>query len=129
MRFLLGILLIMALAIMPDVAFSDAAKTHTTPKVNPDQEIRMRDHMIEVSRQMGVTCNYCHDVKNFRNRDMKAWKKGKEHMRIVELLNTKGFIHGPKADCYLCHRGKAVPDYKETAAATKSEILPTPPSH
>jgi hypothetical protein len=104
-----------------------AAKKHTTPQVNHDQEIRTRDYMIEVSRQLGVTCNYCHDVKNFRQRDMKAWKTGKEHMRIVELLNTRGFTHGPKADCYLCHRGKAVPDYRETAVKTDS-LTPPPPA-
>ena len=92
-----------------------------TPTVNHDREIQTRDYMIEVSRQLGVTCNYCHDVKNFRLNDMKTWKKSKEHMRIVELLNNRGFVNGPKADCYLCHRGKAVPDFKEPTAAAKSE--------
>lgn len=111
---------------MPIFMASAAKKSapHTTPKVKHDQEIRTRDYMIEVSRQLGVTCNYCHDVKNFRNSDMKAWKTGKEHMRIVELLNNQGFKNGTKADCYLCHRGKAVPDFREGVTA-KAENPPT----
>ncbi len=83
---------------------------------NPDQELKNREYMIEISRQLGVTCNYCHDVKNFRTSTMKTWKTGQAHMHIVDLLNQRGFnTTGIKADCYMCHRGKAHPDYKEAA--------------
>ena len=121
MRLLLGFLFVA----MPIFAATPPKKAnppkkkdnHVTPavdvSVNRDQEIKVRDYMIEISRQLGVTCNYCHDVKNFRTNEMKTWKTGKDHIRIVELLNSKGFVNGPKADCYLCHRGKVVPDYKE----------------
>lgn len=87
----------------------------------------MREYMLEISRQLGVTCNYCHDVKNFRNESMKTWKISKEHMHIVQLLNTRGFTKGPKADCYMCHRGKATPDYKEGLPPT-SPLSPTSPT-
>ncbi len=92
--------------------------------VKHDQELKQRDYMIEISRQLGVTCNYCHDVKNFRSETLKTWKKSKSHMQMVDLLNTRSFKGTDvKADCFMCHRGKAMPDYKESAAsneATKS---------
>ncbi len=126
MRILLGILLLsLPVGLLTAAANTKKKEAHATPTVKHDQEIQTRDYMIEVSRQLGVTCNYCHDVKNFRSSEMKAWKKSKEHMRIVELLNHKGFTNGPKADCYLCHRGKAVPDFKEVA--TKPD--PAPSAH
>jgi hypothetical protein len=62
-----------------------------------------------------VTCNHCHDVKNFKSDKLETFKISKQHMRVVELLNTKGFTgpKAPRADCFMCHRGKAIPDYKE----------------
>lgn len=71
--------------------------------------------MVNISRQLGVTCNYCHDMNNLKDRSMHTWKVAHEHIQIVKLLNQKGFkgSKGPRADCYMCHRGKTMPDYKE----------------
>jgi hypothetical protein len=79
------------------------------------RETLQREYMVKVARQLGVTCNYCHDVKNFRSTALPAYKVAVEHTKIVDLLNTKGFLgpKAPRADCYMCHRGKAIPDYKE----------------
>ncbi|MEQ1879000.1 MAG: hypothetical protein ABL958_20340 [Bdellovibrionia bacterium] len=78
-------------------------------------ELAQREAMVKISRQLGVTCNHCHDVKDFKDAKLENFKIAKEHMRVVELLNTQGFTgkKAPKADCFMCHRGKAMPDYKE----------------
>ena len=82
-------------------------------KKNTDPEIKKREEMLVISRQLSVTCAYCHDVNNFRSSKMRTHKISLDHMRIVDLLNKKGFRGKPKVDCYFCHRGKAKPDYKE----------------
>ncbi len=109
------ILILLALA-LPVFASKKPSRT-----MNPDEELKNREYMIEISRQLGVTCNACHDVKNFRNTSMKAWRTAKEHMNIVDLLNSRGFTKGPRVDCYMCHRGKAIPDYKENVSSAKPQ--------
>ena len=71
--------------------------------------------MIEISRHLGVTCNHCHDTSNFKDARKQEFKTTLAHMKIVSLLNKSGFTgkKDPKADCYMCHRGKHIPDYKE----------------
>ena len=78
-------------------------------------ELAQREAMVKMSRQLGVTCNHCHDVKNFKDPKLDNFKIAKDHMRIVDLLNAQGFTgkKAPKADCFMCHRGKSMPDYKE----------------
>lgn len=78
-----------------------------------DETLRVREEMVLISRQLGVTCTHCHDTNNFRSSAMPTHKIAKEHMRITSWLNKSGFKGRPKADCYLCHRGKAIPDYIE----------------
>ncbi len=80
-----------------------------------DPDLATREYMLKISRQLGVTCNYCHNVKNFKDTNLPAWKISKEHMKVVHLLNTEGFTSSkaPKADCYMCHQGKAKYQYTE----------------
>lgn len=75
----------------------------------------MRQVMITMSRQLGVTCTTCHDQKNFRSDKKVEYRIAKEHMKITQLLIDNGFDgkRGPKADCYMCHRGDLRPKYKE----------------
>jgi hypothetical protein len=83
------------------------------PKIT-DSDLQQREAMIKISRQLGVTCNYCHDVSNFRSDKIPAFKTSQNHMKIVDILNMQGHLgSGVRADCYLCHRGKAMPEYKE----------------
>lgn len=80
-----------------------------------DADLAYREYMQLISRQLGVTCDYCHDVNNFKSPTKIHHSTAKQHMEIVKWLNLKGFS-GPKApaaDCYMCHRGQAKPDYKE----------------
>jgi hypothetical protein len=76
----------------------------------------MRENMIKMSRQLGTTCNTCHDPANFTSSDKLAYKIAKEHLKITQLLIDVGITgpNGPtKVDCYMCHRGKLKPDWQE----------------
>jgi len=90
-----------------------------------DTEIAKREFMVKIARQLGVTCNFCHDVNNFKDGSKPTYKVGKEHISVVELINSKGFIrsNSARADCYMCHRGKSIPEYKEPLKPTGSEKI------
>lgn len=83
------------------------------------KEDKIREEMIVISRELGVTCNACHNVQNFKADDKREFKISKEHMKITQMLKENGFDgkKGPKATCYMCHRGKLQPDFKEPASA------------
>lgn len=72
-----------------------------------------RKEMIEISRQLGVACTYCHNVKNYKDDSMKTFKISHDHSEMVKVLNRDFSKKVPKVDCYMCHRGQAIPDYKE----------------
>ena len=71
----------------------------------------MRQYMFEISGQLGVTCQYCHDVNNFRSSQKLPFKIAKDHMRVTQMLNERGFKGKPAVTCYMCHKGTAKPDY------------------
>lgn len=83
------------------------------------KEEKIREQMIVISRELGVTCTECHNVQNFRDDSKKSFKVGKEHMKLTQMLKENGFDgkKGPMATCYMCHRGKLMPDYKEPVSA------------
>ncbi|RYZ62579.1 MAG: photosynthetic reaction center cytochrome c subunit [Proteobacteria bacterium] len=97
---------------------SPRAYTESAAKMKTNEE-RVREEMIVISRQLGVTCAECHNVQNFANGDKKTFKVSKDHMRIVETLRGNGFDgkKGPEASCFMCHQGKLRPDYKEKESA------------
>lgn len=82
-------------------------------------EEKIREEMIQLSREIGVTCNECHSLQNFKDTQKKSYQIGKEHMKITQLLRERGFDgkKGPQATCFMCHRGKLKPDYIEPASA------------
>jgi hypothetical protein len=102
-------------------------ESETTPLPTPaltsdslSKEIEMRKLMLDWSRHLGVTCNYCHDTNNFKNNEKAAFKVGIKHKGLVRLLNEEVFTERDKggnlkivADCYMCHRGQSTPKYKE----------------
>jgi hypothetical protein len=55
----------------------------------------------------------------FGNGEKKSFKIGKDHMKLTQMLKDNGFDgkKGPMASCYMCHRGKLVPEYKEPQSA------------
>lgn len=97
------------LLMAPEQSQSQSAKS-----VKAEDEA-MREYMVVISRQLGVTCTTCHDTGNFRKGDIKEYKVAKEHMKLTQVLIDGGMDgkKGPKADCYMCHRGTMKPAYKE----------------
>jgi hypothetical protein len=93
-----------------------AQKSHaqTAKKIKSTEE-QIRDSMVTISRQLGITCTYCHNTDDFKNSDKPFFKIAKEHMRLTQILIDSGMDgkSGPKADCYMCHRGQSKPDFKE----------------
>lgn len=93
--------------------FPKAQSESVTKFVNTEENIR--EEMITISRELGVTCTECHNVQNFREGSKKSFKIGKEHMKLTQMLKDNGFDgkNGPTSTCFMCHRGKLMPDYKE----------------
>lgn len=89
--------------------------TESASKLKTSEE-KVRQEMIVMSRQLGVTCSECHNVQNFASDEKKTFKVAKDHMRIVATLRGNGFDgkKGPEASCYMCHQGTLRPEYKET---------------
>lgn len=79
------------------------------------KEEKIREEMVTISRELGVTCTECHNVQNFTDDSKKTFKVSKEHMKLTQLLKDNGFDgkKGPMSTCYMCHRGKLRPDYKD----------------
>jgi hypothetical protein len=99
---------------------SPKAHTESAAALKTNEE-KVRQDMIVISRQLGVTCNECHNVQNFAAADLKSFKVSKDHMRIVATLKANGFDgkKGPEVSCFMCHQGKLHPDYKEKESAKK----------
>jgi hypothetical protein len=96
------------------------ALAQTPAKIKSDEE-QMREMMVTMSRQLGVTCNSCHNPENFRSDKKIEFRIAKEHMKLTQLLIDSGMDgkKGPKASCYMCHRGELKPPYQEPAALKK----------
>lgn len=76
----------------------------------------IRQDMIKISRQLGVTCTECHSTKNFKSNEKPNFKVSLAHMKMTEMLKQQGFSgkNGePEASCYMCHRGALKFDHKE----------------
>lgn len=73
--------------------------------LSKEEEIRKK--MIEISKQLGVTCNECHNMKNLADDSSKNFQVAREHIKAVEALKALGFDgkKSPEASCFMCHRG------------------------
>ena len=98
------------------LGFSQQVKAESPQQIKQEQDL-IRESMVNISRQLGVTCTTCHHLENFRDKSLPAYKTGFEHLKIVQSLKEQGFNgrkgSGPLADCYMCHRGKLKPDFQE----------------
>lgn len=117
----LAVLIALSIYAHHKLSFDLAKAQAESPQNLMKSEERVRQDMIVISRQLGVTCTECHDVQNFKNGEKKTYKVALEHMKLVSILKDHGMNGktGPEADCYLCHRGKLMPDYKEPATNKK----------
>ncbi len=87
-----------------------------TPNKIKKSEEDIREDMIKISRQLGVTCTECHTTKNFRLTDKTAYKVSLVHLKMVDVLRQNGLSgkNGEsEASCYTCHRGQLHFDHKE----------------
>lgn len=75
---------------------------------------KFRPQMLEISRQLGVTCIHCHDSRNYRDSSKPTHKIAKAHMEMVDMINEKyKDSFSAKVDCYMCHKGVSKPEFKE----------------
>jgi len=91
------------------------SKAQLPSKLKADDQAK-RDTMVKISRQLGVTCSACHNTSNFASSEKIQFKTSREHIKLTQTLIDAGFDgqnNHPMADCYMCHRGKLKPDYKE----------------
>lgn len=104
-----GAAIFIVMLILSPKGYSESASQIKT------NENKIRQDMIVISRQLGVTCTECHNVQNFASDEKKSFKVAKDHMRITETLRSSGFDgkKGPEVSCYMCHQGKLRPEYKE----------------
>jgi hypothetical protein len=109
----------------------DKSVTKSAEKIEHDPDLATRQSMIQISKQLGVTCTHCHDPNNFKSHDLPTWNTAKEHMRVTQVLNSKqGFGGSPKVDCFTCHQGVAKPKNSSSISASlpepkkKEEIAP-----
>lgn len=100
--------------------FAATALAQTPAKIKSEEEL-MREQMVTISRQLGVTCTKCHNTENFKSDKKMEFKVAKEHMKITQLLIDSGMDgkRGPKASCYMCHRGELKPRYQEPAGTNQ----------
>lgn len=109
---LLGVATLIIMLILTPKSYSESAEKLKT------SEEKIRQEMIVISRQLGVTCTECHNVQNFASDEKALFKVAKDHIRITENLRANGFDgkKGPEASCYMCHQGQLRPKYKEILA-------------
>lgn len=100
--------------VLPVLLIAPDSHSQSAKKLKAQEE-EMRSYMIAISRQLGVSCTTCHITDNFKSDEKAHFKIAKDHMRLTQLLIDNGMDgkRGPKADCYMCHRGQLKPDYLE----------------
>ncbi|MFZ4403783.1 MAG: photosynthetic reaction center cytochrome c subunit family protein [Pseudobdellovibrionaceae bacterium] len=79
----------------------------TASKIKEKEE-QIRQQMLSISKQLGVTCIECHDTENFKKTDKKNYIISVEHLKLTQMLKDNGLDgkKGPEASCYMCHRGE-----------------------
>ena len=85
------------------------------------------------SRQLGVTCVYCHNLDNFKSDEKLTFKTAVKHSQMVRVLQEdvfndrdKGNDLKVKVDCFMCHRGLEIPAFKEPPNALTKQTLKKP---
>lgn len=86
------------------------ALAQSPEKLKTESELMM-ESMQSISKQLGVTCTTCHNVKNWKDNSKKEFKISLDHMKITQSLIDQGFdgIKQTKASCFMCHQGELKP--------------------
>lgn len=53
-------------------------------KVEADPDLIMRESMVVISRQLGVTCTHCHDASNLKSGKLATFQIAKDHIPAME---------------------------------------------
>ena len=96
------------------VATIRTGRTDTVDQIL-SSENKVRTEMLEMSRQLGVTCLTCHNLDNFADSKKLEFKTAQAHMKVTQTLidlGMDGKEHHPQANCFMCHRGQLHPDYQ-----------------
>ncbi|MBI3073378.1 MAG: photosynthetic reaction center cytochrome c subunit [Deltaproteobacteria bacterium] len=107
-RRLLVAALIAAFLGIPAVGFADGDEKPkkkydlTNSHRYHDDEEEMRAFMKQLAAEIGVKCNYCHDVDDFK-KDSPKKKIAKDMMKMTKMLRKAG---AKKVTCKTCHMGK-----------------------
>ncbi len=73
-----------------------------------DSDLIVREQMLQISKELGVTCTFCHNSENFKDAKNKNYNIARDHFRVLRMLNSEqGLNDKPKVSCYVCHQGKA----------------------
>lgn len=102
------------------LVFSEALEVYGSTKNMPQSstkklnDIEMRNWMVQISKELGITCAECHNTKNFKDGSSQNFKVALNHMMILKQINDgfKKDWRRPEASCFMCHQGKLRPEYK-----------------
>lgn len=90
------------------------AQSQSAQKIKATEE-QIRQEMLSISKQLGVTCTECHTLKNFASPEKPNFKISLDHMKLVQMMKEQGFDgkKNPEASCYMCHRGQLKYKYNQ----------------
>ncbi len=67
-----------------------------------------------VTKELGVKCKYCHNLKDFSSDENEKKVAAREMMSMVMYINKNTMkpmkLH--EVTCWVCHRGQKHPDHK-----------------
>ena len=88
------------------LSHSESFHSEAAENFKKEQEI-VRVQMVQLSRELGVTCTECHSTKNWKDESKASFKIAKDHIKTVEVLRNSGFNGKkyPEASCFMCHQG------------------------
>jgi hypothetical protein len=84
---------------------SEAIKSESENFKKDEELTRIR--MVQMARELGVTCAECHSPKNWKDDSKANFKIARDHIKTVEVLKNVGYDGKkyPEASCYMCHQG------------------------
>lgn len=89
---------------------NEAGSKAVTPTQVKKKEDEVRKQMLQISKDLGVTCTYCHNVKNWKEDSKPEWKIASEHIKLMDSIRTfsmNGKDKPTETGCFMCHRGEA----------------------
>lgn len=74
-------------------------------------EAQIKPHMEKMSKEIGVKCVFCHNVKDYTSEEKPMKDFVRHKIQMVEWLNAKYRPKDAKWEysCYSCHRGQVKP--------------------